>query len=71
MSKKQHIVVFNSETNELLIDIPLHDMNKSIAMSGVEFSFYDGTEPVFMEKDGLVTVKHNSCMIRMEDIKDE
>jgi hypothetical protein len=63
---KQHIVVFNEKTGELLIDIPLHDMEHSIAKSGVGFSFYDGgAEPVYKHTASGVQVNHNACIIRL------
>lgn len=58
------IVVYGKD-NELLACIPLNDMEHSIAKEGVNFSYYQGSEPVFKDDNGIMRVNHNACVMKV------
>ena len=62
MNNMQTVVVYQKGTNEMIACVPL-DGSKGIARKDVVIKVYNGTEPVFIEKDGYVDVKTNAFLI--------
>lgn len=58
----QTVVVYQKGTNEVIACVPL-DGSECIVRKDVEIKVYDGTEPIFTEKDGYVAVKTNAFLI--------
>lgn len=58
----QTVVVYQKGTNEIIACIPF-DNSDFIARKDVGIKVYNGTEPVFTEKDGYVAVKSNAFLI--------
>lgn len=61
----QHIVVYDEQTNEVLLSVDCSDINSGIVKKGVAYSVYDGTAPVFVENDGTVKIRHNACIAKV------
>lgn len=55
----QTVAVYQKGTNEIIACIP-SDNSDCIARKDVGIKFYNGTEPVFTEKDGYVAVNTNA-----------
>lgn len=62
MNNMQTVVVYQKGTNEVIACVPLDD-SECIVRKDVEIKVYDGTEPIFTEKDGYVAVKTNAFLI--------
>lgn len=58
----QTVVVYQKGTNEVVACVSLDDSD-GIARKDVGIKVYNGTEPVFIEKDGYVAVKTNAFLI--------
>ena len=56
------VVVYQKGTKEVIACVPL-DGSECIVRKDAEINVYDGTEPVFTEKDGYVAVKTNAFLI--------
>lgn len=59
MGDMQTVVVYQKGTNEVIACVPL-DGSECIVRKDAEIKVYDGTEPVFTEKDGYVAVNTNA-----------
>lgn len=59
------IIVVYGKNDELIACIPLDDMEHSIAKDGVNFSYYQGSEPVFSNDNGIMRVNHNACVAKV------
>ena len=60
----QTVVVYQKGTDEIIACVPL-DGSECIVRKDVEIKVYNGTEPVFTEKDGYVAVKRNAFLINL------
>lgn len=60
----QTVVVYQKGTDEIIACVPL-DGSECIVRKDAEIKVYNGTEPVFTEKDGYVAVKRNAFLINL------
>lgn len=57
------VVVYQKGTKEVIACVPL-DGSECIVRKDAEINVYDGTEPVFTEKDGYVAVNTNAVFVK-------
>lgn len=58
----QTVVVYQKGTNEVIACVPL-DGSEGMARKDVVVKVYNGTKPVFTEKDGYVAVNTNAALM--------
>lgn len=61
------IVVFDKDTREILLALPLKDGKLGIAKDGIDFQIYDN-EPVFENRDGSVFLSKNKFGINFNEL---
>lgn len=57
------VVVYEKDTKEVIACIDLSGEARSILKNNVCAEVYNGTEPVFLEKDNKVTIRQNKFMV--------
>jgi len=57
------LVVFDDKTKEILCCIP--DEGGAICKKGINFSLYEGTEPIFIEKQNGIVLAENKFMLNL------
>lgn len=65
----QHIVVYDTDTDEVLFSLDCDRPDNAIVKSGVGYKIYDGSAPVFMQDDDAVKVRHDACIVKLHKDK--
>lgn len=58
------LVVFDDNTKEILCCIP--NEGEAICKKGINFSLYDGTEPIFTETPNGILLAENKFLLNLD-----
>lgn len=65
----QHIVVYDTNTDEVLFSLDCTRPEGAIVKDGVGYKIYDGSAPVFMQDESAVKVRHDACIVKLNSSK--